>query len=74
MHGQITESWKPQKRDKTRRPLISVYIFIICMNFLILKFLKGHEQKKFDGMQINKHTPPILCYADDCIVRIILNL
>lgn len=30
----------------------------------------NHRTKKFDGLQINKNTPPIpiLCFADDCII------
>lgn len=46
------------------------YLFIMCLNFLILKFIEGHHNKTFDGFQTNKHTPPIpiLCFTDDCII------
>lgn len=42
----------------------------MCLNFLILKFVEGHQHNKFDGLQINKQTPPIpiFCFADDCII------
>lgn len=69
VNGKLSQKWIPQRGIRQGDPL-SPYLFIICMNFLILKFVKGHEEKQFDGMQINKHTPPIpiLCFADDCII------
>lgn len=69
INGHISESWNPKRGIRQGDPLSS-YIFIICLNFLILKFVEGHKSKQSDGLQINKNTPPILilCYVDDCII------
>lgn len=69
INGCITESWNPNRGIRQGDPL-SPYIFIICMNYLIFKFVDGHNSNLFDGLQINKYTPPIpiLCFADDCII------
>lgn len=69
INGSISECWKPTRGIKQGDPLFP-YIFIICMNLLILEFLRGHKIGEFNGMQINKNTPliPILCFADDCII------
>lgn len=69
INGNISNFWRPARGIKQGDPL-SPYIFIMCINFLILKFLDGHCSGKFDGLKINKHTPPIpiLCFADNCII------
>lgn len=69
INGHISDTWYPQRGIRQGDPL-SPYLFIICLNLLILKFIEGHNSNLFDGLQINKNTPPIpiLCFADDCII------
>lgn len=69
INGHITESWKPQ-RGLRQGDSLPHYIFILCLNLLILKFVEGHRTKEFDGLQINKNTPnPNLVFCrDDCII------
>lgn len=69
INGFNSENWIPQIGIRQGDPL-SHYLFIMCLNFLIRKFVEGHHNKNFDGFQINKqsHPIPILCFADDCII------
>lgn len=69
INGHISGRWLPQRGIRQGDPL-SPYIFIMCINLLIRKFLEGHKLGNFDGFQINRNTPPvpILCFADDCII------
>lgn len=69
INGHISEGWYPHRGIRQGDPL-SPYIFIVCINFLILKFINGHRLGEFDGMQINKNTPSdrYLMFSDDCII------
>lgn len=51
INGHLSETWKPERGIK-QGDRVSPYIFILCINFLILKFIEGHLSSKFDGLKI----------------------
>ena len=69
INGEPSEAVKPSRGLRQGDPL-SPYIFILCQNILSQLLIKAEDQKKIQGIQISRGSPPInhLLFADDSFI------
>lgn len=69
INGDQLESYDPES-GLMQGDSLSLYLFILCMNFLSCYLKKGNDNNSIQGMQVGKSGPHInhFIYADDLLL------